>query len=189
MRHLDLDLFHEELSDRAVSLLPDGTTCYPARYFASKNQLWYAGGVFAATPGLMITIVLGGRILRSIGLSIFFSLLGFFLAWHAVRFRKYSQELRAGCHMQGVFLFRATRDIVVRFHRAFGGDVEASFSRDTILTVAVRRRCCEECLMIDSAGAGVPPRVVIPASWLRDPLPVIANDIEAHLDISHGGDL
>lgn len=185
MYHLDLDVFYEELSDRAVSLLPDGTTCYAARYFGSKNQFWYATTVFAVTPGLVVMLVLGNPIVRSVSMSLCAAFTSVFLVWHGLRYRKYIQEVRAGCHMQGVFLFRQTRDIVVRFHRAIGDDIEASFSRDTILAVSVQRHCCTDCLVIDSAGTGSSSKIYIPASWLVDPVDVIAKDIDAIFEVSH----
>lgn len=193
----DLSLFHDDLSDRSASLLPDGTTCYSARFFASKKSTCFSLCILALSPLFYFSIVFGGYGVRCASLILFATMVVINSLWLGLLYRKYTYEIRAGCHMQGVFIFRGTKDVVVRFHRAFGADVEASFSRDTIIGVSVqpgclsserRRPCCccfEDCLVIESAGAGAPPRVVLPASWLVDSLHDIARDIDRHLEISH----
>lgn len=177
MEHLDLDSFTQELSDKSVNLLPDGTTCYAARYFASKNQAWFCVGLVAVSPVVVVSLTFA--YLVSTCLSIFFFLVAVLGVWHLLRYRRYQKEIRAGCHMHGVFLFAATRDVVVRFHHAVGGDVEASFARDNVLAVTVQSRCCQPCVVID----GTTSSVVIPASWLCDPPRLVATAVDRHLAI------
>jgi len=187
MEALDLDGFEAGLSDKAATLLPDGTTCFVARYVASRDQLWALVGLVAASPILVAGASFPSA--RTASLVLLFGLVAGLAAWHLLTYRAYRKEVAAGCHMRGVFLFTATRDVVVRFRRTLGSDVEASYSRDTLIAVAVRRPvescACETCLVLESAAgvAAAPPVLRIPRSWLVDDLETIAASIERHLGV------
>ena len=182
---LDLEFFESDLSDKQVTLLPDGTVCYPARYAASKAQGIYCVALIVTSPVVVAMLHIGSGAVKVCGIVLSSLSFAVLLLWHAQRYRRYAQEVRAGCHMQGVFLFAATRDVVLRFHRALA-DVEESCAKDTVLNVDVRTRCCRDCLVVDSVSlgpGGAPPRVVVPASWLVDDPHLIANSIREHLEL------
>jgi len=172
------------LPEKQVTLLPDGTVCYAARYAASRGQCWSAVAVGCVSTYVVAALAAG----RTATLAACLASFGFvgLVAWHVARYRRYAKEVRAGCHMQGVFLFSATRDVVVRFHRPFGfRSVEASFAKDTIVHVDVARRCFTRCLVVESVkGPGHPPRVVIPAAWLVDDPHLVARAVQDHLQLS-----
>ena len=179
MEALDLEFFDMDVSERRVRLLPDGTECYAANYAASVAQFWYLVALGAVSPAVAVMLVFGDEGVRSTGAAVVGFGIAFLLAWHGIRYRRYLREVRSGCHMQGIFLFQATRDVVVRFHRALGADVECSLAKDVVLNVDVQRRYCRDCIVVDTLTAPV----VIPASWLvEDPL-VVVQAIRQHLDL------
>jgi len=182
MEALDAELL--DAPEKPSTLLPDGTVCYAAAYSASKPQFWYGVALVALSPGALAMLCLGSSLLQTFAVSLLCTSLAGLIAWHAARFRRYTFEVRAGCHMQGIFLFTGTRDVVFRFHRPLGVDLEASFAKDTVIHVDVRKRFCRDCVVVENLRSPTAPaRIVVPAAWLRDDPYVVVASIRDHLQL------